>query len=38
MQDRDAIRRRGKQKLVLGVVLLLVVIVATVVMMPTYYR
>jgi hypothetical protein len=38
VKDPEEIRRRGKQKIALGVAMLLVVIIATFILMPTYYR
>jgi hypothetical protein len=36
--DPEAIRRRARLKLFVGVIILLLVIAATVFMLPTYYR
>jgi hypothetical protein len=36
--DPEAMRRRGKQKILFGVGLLVLVIVITIIMLPNYYR
>lgn len=36
--DPEAIRRRGRQKIMIGVGLLLVVVAITVLIVPFYYR